>query len=360
MDIEDWNDRVGLNSGSNRGTSAHSQLYGEVQDGEHTIINVEHDINVIDVSPETRFENGPNSAFRVPSPSPPPPPNPYSLRLLNEIRNKNEDAVRGLLDEGANLGIRDENGKPVLMIAIANDDASMVRLLLEKGADLEATDEEGCSPLYLAVQSSNIGMVELILKFGPDVETLNSKTGKTAFHQAIEDGNQTIAELLLDNRADIDTKRPNGQTPLHTAVNSGKLDLVNFLLSHGASKKIRMEDGKTVEDIAEGDNAMIQLLQSSQLLEGPSMTNPTTTPETRFIYTPSLPADNIEKVYACRGFEATIVDFFGGDRERRIQVSSPIYDILYGKGPEAIVSQPTLRRSILINYQRWHRLGGPS
>ena len=329
MDIWDWNERVHHDHDSDRGASRHSQLRGEPM-----VVDVERDINIIDVSPKITFGEEPTPAAAVPRP----PPNPESLRLLDEIRNRNEDAARRLLDEGANLGTKDGSGKTALMLAMENNDTSMIQLLIERGADLEATDDDGRCPLFLAVQSSNIDLVELLLKFNPNIESLNSKTGKTAFHQAIEDGNKNIAELLLKNSADIDARHPDGQTALYTAVNSGNLDLVNFLLRHGANKKIELESGKTVEDVAEGDNAMMQLLQSSQLLEGPSMINPSTNPETRFIYTPALPADNIDKLYACRGFEATIVDFFGGDRERRIQVSSPIYDILYGKGPEAIVS----------------------
>lgn len=324
MDIDDWSKWANFHHDGDQGNAIPSQLH---EDGE---------INIVDAE------------------------SPASIRLLKEVRDKNEDAVRHLLDEGANLATKTEDGVSPLHLAISNHDISMIQLLIEKGADLEAESPNGCKPLYTAVQSSNIEMVELLLKFNPNVEALNPKSGKTAFQQAIlEDGNTAIAELLLDNRADIDARLPNGYTALFSAVEKEKLDIVNFLLRHGANKKIKLENGQTVLDLAEGDNAMTQLLESSQLLEGPSITNQTTNPDMRFIYTPSLPADNIDKVYACRGFEATIIDFFGGDRERRIQVSSPIYDILYGKGPEAIVSSLTPKQTFrLIRYNRWHHHEG--
>jgi len=335
MDIGKWNEGVHLDHNSDRDASALATHHSDTQDGEYAKTEVDRDINVANISPDTKFEKNLDPVAPV-SHS---PPSSESLRLLDEIRNKNVNATRRLLDEGASLGVKDKDGHTVLGLAIRNEDASMIQLLIEKGADLEAADDEGCSPLYLAVQSSNIDMVELLLKFNPNVALLNAKTGKTAFHQAIEDGNESIAELLLDARADIDARCPDGQTALYIAVNSGSLDLVGFLLRHGANKKITLENGKTIEDIAEGDNAMIQLLQSSQLIEGPLTKNPTTNQEARYIYTPSPPADDFDKLHACQGFEATIVDFFVGDRERRLPVSSPIYDILYGKGPEAIVSR---------------------
>jgi hypothetical protein len=218
----------------------------------------------------------------------------------------------------------------------------MIQLLCERGADTEAADSDGVKPLYLAVTSKlakthDLSVVQLLLKLKANVESRNEITLKTAFYQAIEDGNVGLAELLLDNRADIDSSLLNGQTALFSAVHSGKLDVVNFLLSRGANKRLRLEDGQTVEDFASGDNAMIDLLRSNQLLEGPSITNPGMGAERRFMYTPYLPADNIDKEYSCRGFEATIIDFFGGERERRIQVSTTVYDLLYGRGPEAIM-----------------------
>ncbi|KAK0656301.1 hypothetical protein B0T16DRAFT_451888 [Cercophora newfieldiana] len=40
----------------------------------------------------------------------------------------------------------------------------------------------------------------------------------------------------------------------------------------------------------------------------------------------------------CRGLQATIVDFFIGASEQRIQVSTSVYDLIYGRGPHATMN----------------------
>lgn len=176
------------------------------------------------------------------------------------------------------------------------------------------------------------------MSFKASVEAFNAEQQRTAFYQAVENGYFEIARLLLLHGADIDARTSTGLTPLFCAIRRGDVDFVEYLLEHGANKKIKLDDGQTVEDFAKDNAAITILLRSDQVLQGPSITNPThTNPERRFTHIPSLPADQINKKYACHGFEATIVDFFLGDCEQRIQVTESMYEILYGKGAEAIM-----------------------
>jgi len=65
----------------------------------------------------------------------------------------------------------------------------------------------------------------------------------------------------------------------------------------------------------------------------------------------------VNKQDACHGFEATIIDFFLGDREERIQVSASVYDVLYGKGAESIMD--SAKGSMMGEQQpqfRWYHL----
>ena len=60
-----------------------------------------------------------------------------------------------------------------------------------------------------------------------------SKTGVTALHLAAHAGNADIAELLLDNGAQIDARTLNARTALHIASIHGSLDVVKVLLARG-------------------------------------------------------------------------------------------------------------------------------
>ena len=173
----------------------------------------------------------------------------------------------------------------------------------------------------------------------------------------MQNGHVAVAKTLLRAGADIDARSPSGLTPLFCAVRRGDVQLVEYLLEHGANKKLHLDDGQTVEDFANGNPAIIGLLQSSQVLQGPPIKNPKSTDfERRFIQMPSLPAE-VDKQDACHGFEATIIDFFLGEREERIQVSASIYDVLYGKGAEAIMES---EKGTMMGEQqaqfRWYHL----
>ncbi|KAF7502109.1 hypothetical protein GJ744_007110 [Endocarpon pusillum] len=259
------------------------------------------------------------------------------LLLLEKVRVGNGEAVQHLLEEGADLRASDPDGRTALHLAVNIKDESLIQLLLENGADVEAAARNGSKPLYLAATSGNDAVVKLLLQFNANVESFNIETETTALYQAVDNQHIAVTRTLLERGADVDRRNPNGHTPLFSAVIHGNLELAQLLLKSGANKKIRSEDGQTVEDFARGHNAMMDLLRSDQLLQGPKIENRRALSEPRFVHIPSLPADQADKLIACHGFEATIVDFFVRESEQRIQVSSSVYEILYGKGPEAIM-----------------------
>lgn len=95
------------------------------------------------------------------------------------------------------------------------------------------------------------------------------------------------------------------------------------------------------------DDAITTWLQSSQVVQDPPMTNPEAP-------NPDL---NINKQDACHEFKASIIDFFVGDCNERIQGSASIYDILYGEGTSDIMK---LKRGSSMSEQepqfRWYHL----
>ena len=262
--------------------------------------------------------------------------------LLNAVKDGDEDGVRDLLNEGvANVREKNEDGQTALHFAVLYSRDRIVSLLIEKGADIEAADKDGCKPLYIAAKSGDVFLVEALLSFNAQVESFNVKTQTTAFYQAIESGHEAIAKSLLEHGADINAKLPNGRTVLYNAVDIRKLDLVEFLLRHGANKKLLEEDG-LLDRLASGDDTdqqLLKMLQKVQLVQGPSIDNPKKAIESHATHVPSFPAteDQIDRINVCHDFEATIVDFFIGQSEERVKVQPPVFDLLYGIGPEAIM-----------------------
>ena len=82
----------------------------------------------------------------------------------------------------------------------------------------------------------------------------------TPLHYACQNGNKTIANLLIDLGANINSKDNKGSTCLHYSVLSGNDSLVKKLVMIGANKNIANLEGDLPLNIAEKENIMILLI----------------------------------------------------------------------------------------------------
>ncbi|KAI9432202.1 ankyrin repeat-containing domain protein [Lactarius indigo] len=96
--------------------------------------------------------------------------------------------------EGGNYGTP-------LHAAISKRDVEIVWLLLENGADLNIRDSWGQTPLYLASVEGFPDVVRSLLDRGVDVEALDS-IGWTALHVAVVFGRLEVVKILLEHNAE--------------------------------------------------------------------------------------------------------------------------------------------------------------
>ena len=109
-------------------------------------------------------------------------------------------ALEALLDAGADLNARDEQGQTALMNASRDGHTAMVRLLVARGADLNHTAKFNLSALMLAVINGRHAIVGALADPGAD-QTLRGTgapgfAGKTALDLAVA-ANRVIAIALL-------------------------------------------------------------------------------------------------------------------------------------------------------------------
>ena len=94
---------------------------------------------------------------------------------------------------------------PDLVTAIRDADAQAVRKLIENGADVNARDAEGNTPLILASFYASPKCVALLLEKGADANAAN-KAGVTALIRAATNYEKT--RLLVDAGARSGCERP--------------------------------------------------------------------------------------------------------------------------------------------------------
>ena len=92
----------------------------------------------------------------------------------------------------------------------------------------------GPKELREAVKANDAPRVRTLLNAGMD-PNFRDPLGATLLHDAAWNGNQQIAELLLEYRADANARHLEaGSTPLHYAVIKDHPEMVSLLLEHGA------------------------------------------------------------------------------------------------------------------------------
>lgn len=106
-----------------------------------------------------------------------------------------EEFIRVLAAQGADLDLVDKRGQTTLMNATRNQELSSVTALVELGASVDLQNNEGMTPLMMAALTGDEMLVRILLDGNPDL-TIKNKAGKTALDLAMERGHEYLAELL--------------------------------------------------------------------------------------------------------------------------------------------------------------------
>jgi erythromycin esterase len=196
------------------------------------------------------------------------------------------DWVKSLLEEGADINVKNENGRTPLHLAVSRNNTDLAKLLLsasgsdpnslhmtaaagnltsiqrliDQGADVNVKDEVGWTPLIWATCMGEIESLKLLIAQGADV-TIPTNNQRTALHRAVYAGDNNIAQILITHGADLDAKDRQGYTPLHMAVGEGQNEAVELLIAKGADVNTNVQ-GMTplFLAVAGGQKELVEIL----------------------------------------------------------------------------------------------------
>lgn len=223
----------------------------------------------------------------------------YSEERIREIGQLNEAALNGdtdivleLLEEGADVNWEAKRGFKYgwtpLMFAASEGHIDILDILLDYGADIDARDNDGYSALMHAIDRREIDAAEFLIKEGAylhyedfdcghNVLTLCASSGDLHLFDLLiingaTDINHTdcykmsplmnaiwyekydIAERLIQLQCELDFQsdgyRHKGFTALMFACYLGNFKIVKKLVENGCDTTIKSEEGQTALDIA--------------------------------------------------------------------------------------------------------------
>ena len=207
------------------------------------------------------------------------------------------DVAEFLIQKGADVNARNRDEGTALHGAAFLGHADIAELLIQRGADLNARNDKGESPydvskvdwgitqliaswleieldrdevkagrtvvvemlqqhsstdtnrwgddICFAVKSGNIEAVKEQLAKGADTDTGDSQFGVSPLSWAALLGKTEIAELLIQNGADVNGRNRDGGTALHGAAFLGHADTAALLIQKGADINATNDKGET-------------------------------------------------------------------------------------------------------------------
>lgn len=126
---------------------------------------------------------------------------------------------------------------------------------------INSINENKSSPLILACYRGNTEVAYFLMEHINDIN-YNSGMG-TALMATVVNGNVTLAEALINKKANINLTDVQGTTALMFAVQFKNIKMIQLLLAKNADKTIVNKNGKTAFEYAAfgGDEQIINLLK---------------------------------------------------------------------------------------------------
>ena len=161
-------------------------------------------------------------------------PNAHYTALMQASEKGMADVVKALIDKGAEINTRNEDGNSALLIATeSNEGAEALPILLDKGADVTVTNNEGRTALMNASAiTGHFGAddIELLIKKGVNVNASDGN-GWTALMFAAKGQyeNADVVKKLLDHGADIALVNNEGDNALNIATKAEYKKIVKLL-----------------------------------------------------------------------------------------------------------------------------------
>ncbi len=161
---------------------------------------------------------------------------PTSSPIADAAMKGNREAVRTLIQQGADVNAAQGDGMSALHWAADKGDAELTELLVYAGANPGAVTRIGqYTPLHLASRAGSAAAVQALLKGGAKVDAKTSVSGATPLHLAAAAGDPAVVTALLDAKADINAKEAEWeQTPLIFAASLNRVEAIKVLLARGA------------------------------------------------------------------------------------------------------------------------------
>ena len=161
-----------------------------------------------------------------------------------------------------NFAEPDQGMEEELLRRCQENNLGELEMLLQRQQNPDRKPNAGrIAPIHAAADAGHLEVVKLLLEARADTNSKNAN-GATALLLAAWKGRSEVARLLLQAGADINAAHSNGGTALHWAAVKGHLEVLQVLLQAGADVNVADSNGATALHLAavKGHSEVLQML----------------------------------------------------------------------------------------------------
>ena len=164
----------------------------------------------------------------------------HYLALSDEVYSSSDykQIVRLLVNQRADINVKDNGGWTPLHIAVYNKKDALVKALISSGADLTIKDKNNKTAYAIAEENKDQDTMDLLYR---------ERDRREKLHSAIMRVYPCLKEIkhLIDLGVCVDAKDRSGNTALHWASGNGHADVVELLIGKGVKVGVRNGRGET-------------------------------------------------------------------------------------------------------------------
>ena len=190
---------------------------------------------------------------------------PLDGPLVDAARLGDVEAVKSLLEQGADVNGALGDGMTALHWAAERGHAGVAEVLISAGAGVDVGTRIGSyTPLHLASRGGHGRVVRMLLGVGADPNATTTNSGVTPLHLAAAAiGGAEAVAALLDHGAEVNAREGSaGQTPLMFAAANDRAASVTVLLKRGADAATTTEVVDVLRSMVVDRNANQRLRES--------------------------------------------------------------------------------------------------
>jgi ankyrin repeat protein len=152
--------------------------------------------------------------------------------LLDVAARCDQERVRALLKNGADINMAGPDGGTALHNAASFRHAEMARFLIERGADVNAVNNIGETPIWKC-ELDDLATLRVLLEGGADADHVSQS--RTIITKAATEGASSAVQALIKAGAKVAWPEQADWLALHAAAHAGLVDMCRDLVAAGAS-----------------------------------------------------------------------------------------------------------------------------